>query len=103
MKIISDNDKYDRIQACFVFELCKAVRANLEKDGIKGDQLKKLVGDISFTIAAILDGSQGIDKNAGVPVVLFKTQKESEECLCAETGTYFHEYVYGNVDELFEN
>jgi hypothetical protein len=103
MKIISDNDKYDGIQAYFVFELCKAVKANLEKAGIKGDQLKELVGNVSFSIAAILDGSQGIDKNAGVPVVLFKTQKESEDCICSETGSYFHEYVFGNIDELFEN
>ena len=103
MNVTTDNGEYDGIQAYFCFELCKAIRADLEEGGVEGEKLKELVGKIGFSIASILDGARAIDEKAGSPIILYKARKDSEKVLTHESGSFLHEYVFGNIDELFQD
>ena len=106
MKLLTDKDRFDELQMYLISEIISDIRRKLIQAGISGDQLYDLTGKMSFSIAAILDGSRvmSMDGNPVLPVLTFETSRNSGTLTCAEEGgSWMHEYVFGCVDEVFES
>jgi len=72
--------------------------------GITEDQaLSDVTGSISFSVAAIIDGSRQMDLDGQLvlPFLAFATERNGDEILAAEGGSWMHEYVFGVVDAVF--
>jgi hypothetical protein len=96
-------DEYDEQQVILIGSIIEDVKARLEEDGIKGEQLKKLVSNISFGIATLIDNSASIEFEGKeiFPQLTFYLEDEDNLIHC-DGNSYMHEYVFGIVDEIFE-
>jgi hypothetical protein len=100
MKImeILENEMYDDFAAEFQFEMIKILNQTLKKHQIPVETRKEICGDFTFNFSMLID--QG-EINDMIPVVTF--YQEDEEKLYMRSQTFeFHEYAFGNTDEVFE-
>lgn len=102
--ITVDTDRFDRLQLHLLGEIVRAVRAGLSKAGVKDDQLLfEATGDLSFAIAAIVDGSlvMELDGQEVVPILAFAEERDGDQLVGRGGASWMHEYVFGTVDEVF--
>jgi hypothetical protein len=104
MKITIDSTRFDELQLHLLEEIIASVRDGLREAGITDDQaLYEATGNISFSIAAIVDGSRimDLDGDAVVPVLTFAKQRNGADLVGAEGGSWMHEYVFSAIDDVF--
>jgi hypothetical protein len=61
-------------------------------------------GDIAFSVAAIIDGSRAMELEGQplIPVLTFAEDPERTELVPRAGGSFVHEYVFGTVDDVFD-
>lgn len=96
MKII-ESEKYEDLGAEFQFQMIEILNQTLKKHGVNEEICKEICGDFTFDFSMLLD--QGEIKDH-IPIVAFK--KEDELYMPSEEFQY-HDYAFGNVDELFDS
>jgi hypothetical protein len=106
MKITLDRNRFDELQLALLEELIRAVRDGLREAGVTDDDtLFDATGNLAFAIAAIVDGSRvmQLDGEPVVPVLTFAGEPGSSELIGAEGGSWMHEYVFGSVEDVFDD
>ena len=101
MKLKLDTEKFDGLQEIFVRELAEQVRFKLAQNGITGDQLRDLTGEITFSVTSSIDDIANIEAD-GVevsPYLTFRTS-DGESTHCGE-NSYGHELVADINKKLF--
>jgi hypothetical protein len=95
-------DKYDEHQVIFIGDIIEKIKANLEEAGLTGEKLKELTGNIAFSIACTIDDTAGIEFD-GIEVNPNLTFVDGEnELIHCGGNSYTHEYVFGVLDEIFD-
>lgn len=98
MKIIEDRARYDSLQSELVNRIADAVRGHVRLllDGRVPADLNEITSDIVFSVAAILDASDG-GSGAGIPMVTFATTERRQELVIpgGGEGSWMHEYASG--------
>lgn len=102
MKITTDRDRYDELQAALVGRIAEAVRGHVRLllEGRVAPDLAEITNDIVFAVTSILDGADGADGDAGssgLPMLAFATSEARDELIVADPGegSWLHEYVRG--------
>ena len=84
-------------------EIVTSVIAGLAGLGLKEDRLREVASAISFSVAAVVDGSAYVDFEDDhlVPVLAFAEGRMRDKLLAPEEGgSSRHEFVFGLVDEI---
>jgi hypothetical protein len=103
MQISIDTDQFDALQMRLLEEIILSVASGLKEAGITEDSaLSEAVEKITFSVAAIIDGSRvmELEGRAVVPVLTFAKERNGIELIGAEGGSWMHEYVCGTVDDV---
>ena len=102
MELGQNETTFDEHQSILIGEIIERIKSSLEKAGVTGENLKSLTGDIAFKIATTLDNSSKTEFEGVVvnPYLTFQTN-ENELIHCGG-NSYMHEYVFGVLDEVFE-
>jgi len=99
VKIKSDRDRYDELQAALVGRIEEAVRGHLRLllEGRVPPDLGEITTDIVFAVTSILDGTDGDAGSTGLPMLTFATSEARDELIVADPGegSWLHEYVRG--------
>ena len=99
MKITSDRDRYDELQAALVGRIEEAVRGHLRLllEGRVPPDLGGITTDIVFAVTSILDGTDGDAGSTGLPMLTFATSEARDELIVSDPGegSWLHEYVRG--------
>ncbi len=98
----SNADEYDEQQVIFIGAIIEDVKSKLEEAGIKGEKLKELTGNISFGIATLIDNSASIEFEGKEVIPLLTFIENNDEVIHCGGNSYTHEYVFGVLDEIFE-
>lgn len=93
---VIQSDKYEALGAEFQFEMIKILNDALKKHGITPDIRKEICGDFTFDFSMLLD--QG-EINDTVPSLTFI---KNDQLLIKTDEFEYHEYAFGNVDEVFD-
>lgn len=92
---VTPSSNYENFATQFQYEMIKVLNDALKTQRIKKKDREEICGDFSFNISMLLDQGK---INGAVPVVGFKKGGK----LIVNDGTFeYHEYSYGNVDEVF--
>lgn len=97
-----DDDKFDLLQSVFIGGIIDSIKDEVDELGLSPDKSRELVENLSFAVAAILDGSQEVsyDGVTASPVLTFKG--DNNEVICSDGGSYTHEYVSGTIDDIYD-
>jgi len=99
MKVTSDRNRYDELQAALVGRMAAAVRGHLRLhvEGRVPPDLGEVTNDIVFAVTSILDGADGDTGSTGRPVLTFATSVARNELIVAGPGegSWLHEYARG--------
>lgn len=103
MELELNEDTFDEHQAILIGEIIEKIKSNLEEAGLEGENLKKITGNIAFSIATTLDNSSTTEFEGTIvkPYVTFLSS-ENNIMHCGDFS-YMHEYVFGILDEVFGN
>lgn len=93
---IIQSDNYEALGAEFQFEVIKILNEALSKHGISKEVRKEICGDFTFDFSMLLD--QG-EINDTIPTLAFI---EDSKLLVKNDEFEYHEYAFGNVDEVFD-
>lgn len=87
MKITSDRDRYDELQAALVSRIATAVREHVRLllEGRVPADLGEVTKDIVFSVTNILDGSDEED-GSDFPMLTFATNDARNELIVADPG-----------------
>lgn len=103
MNVTIDSERFDELQLRVLRELVTAIRDGLREAGITEEQaLYEATGNLSFAVAAIIDGSRQMDLDGEpvLPFLGFAVERNGEELIAAEGGSWMHEYAFGVVDDV---
>lgn len=103
MHISIDTNQFDALQMRVLEEIIGSVASGLKAAGITEESaLSEAVENITFSVAAIIDGSRvmELEGKAVVPVLTFAKEQNGMELIAAEGGSWMHEYVCGAVDDV---
>lgn len=101
MRQLYNTRMYEEREIRVVEELVRSIRDALAAGGIEGVALRSLTGDISFSVAAIIDGSAHMDLNDDhlVPVLGFAEGRIRDRLLVPnEGGSSLHGLVPGYIE-----
>lgn len=106
MKISIDTERYDQLQLRLLEELVVSLRDGLREAGVDdADTLYEATGNLAFAVASIMDGSRVMDLDGAdvAPVLTFARERDGEDLVAPPSGgSWMHEYVFGVVDDVFE-
>ena len=99
MKVTSDRDRYDALQAALVAEIANSVRGHVRLliEGRVPADLSEITKDIVFSVTSILDGADEEGAEMDLPMVTFATSEARNELIVADPGegSWMHEYAHG--------
>ena len=100
MEIIID-DLYEEIGAEFQYQVIQLLNTHLKKHSLDKTQRKTICGDFIFDLSMLIDKGtiESEDANYQLKIGFEKEQK----VWMPEDSFEYHEYAFGNNDELFEN
>lgn len=104
MKIVINENCFDEMQMSMLQNIIKEIKATLEEGKIPEEQVEDLTGNIAFAVTCIIDSST-IMEHDGKPLrpsLGFSMDDDGKEVLISENGSWMHEYVFGVIDEVFE-
>jgi predicted RecB family endonuclease len=100
-----DEYAFEERQERMVLEIVRVVRSALEEERISGKRLEALVQQISFSVAAIVDGTTFVEfaDDHLVPVLGFAEGGMRDQLLISKTGgSTLHELVADTVRDQFD-
>jgi len=97
-----DCEKFDLLQIRVLDEIARTIKDALHEAGIKQEKIPELTENITFSIAAIVDGSRVMELEGKPvsPVLTFAADEEGTELVSAEGGSWMHEYAISAVYQL---
>jgi hypothetical protein len=102
MRKIHDEAKYEQLQLAMAEALVDSVLEELRTAGLSGEKLREAVLNVSFSVAAIIDGSAHVEVEDDhlVPVLGFAIGRMRDRLLIPHEGgsSELHEFVPGIVD-----
>ena len=103
MELKINEDKFDLLQSAFLGGIIDSIKENLDKSNLPEDISRKLVEDISFSVATILDGSVEVSFEGitAKPVITF--QENENSIISSGTASWMHEYVFGTIADIYDN
>jgi hypothetical protein len=103
MRVKKDRDEFDKRQKALIQEVAFSVKERLQEMGLGGD--RDLVEGLVFDVSAILDGSREmeLDGRPLLPFLTFADDRDPEELLAVESGSWMHEICGRVVEEMFED
>jgi hypothetical protein len=95
-----DGTKFDELQGILIGGIIEEIKSELESASLPPTQVRDLLEKISFSVAAILDGSrsvefEGVEAN---PVVTFSVEGN---LVSGGGNSWMHEYVFGTIAEIY--
>jgi hypothetical protein len=104
MQIREDERQFDRLQLQVLRAIAEAIKRDLQQADLDEDWIRELTGDITFAVAAIIDGSHVIELDGRQvrPVLAFSEDEECTRLVTVQGGSWMHEYAFGVVDSLFD-
>jgi hypothetical protein len=101
-KVIIDWRAFDPLQIRILEEVAREIHGALKEAGIPAGKKRELTENLTFGIAAIIDGSRMMELD-GYPVVPVLTfEKRGADLIGAEGSSWMHEYAIGTVEELLD-
>ena len=108
MKIKEDSSSFDVLHEGLLRGLFASVYTTLKEENETGsaqiseENLEGIVENIVFGVAAVIDGSAGMEYESKEihPYITFKESRESDTLIVNDVGSYLHEMVMGYLDEL---
>jgi len=104
LDIIGNESAFDKRQLALIREIVRAIKSDLADSGIPEERLADVTGGVAFSIAAIIDGIRVMqaDGQPLIPVLAFAEDSERMKFVGRPGGSFMHEYVYGTVDDIFD-
>lgn len=101
MNLKIDGTKFDELQAILIGGIIEEIKTELNSAGLPSAQVRDLLGKISFSVAAVLDGSRSVEFDGTEinPVITFG---EENELISGGGNSWMHEYVFGIIAELYD-
>ena|SRR4029078_8210686 len=93
---IIQSDNYEALGAQFSFEVVMILNEALKKHGISKELRKEICGDFTFNFSMLLD--QGEINNSKLSLAFI----ENDNLIIKNDGFDYHDYAFGNVDEVFD-
>ena len=104
MEIKKDNAIYEAMHEKVMREMLQAVYSELKNsEYIPEVEIEFLVEKIGFSIGVIIDGSakMEVEGRKVLPYLAFsESQEKRKNLIVSDTGSYFHEMVYGITDDI---
>lgn len=103
ISVHQDTMQFDECQLGLVDNICRSIKAEIEKLDIDVDRQMELTTQIAFSVCCILDGSTKIERN-GVqirPCLTFSLDEAYAKLLATNGATSCHEYAVGFSEDLF--
>ncbi len=95
---ILETEMYDNYAAAFQFEMIKLLNETLKKYNLPSETRKEICGDFTFDFSMLIDKGKIEDT---IPKVTFY-KKDEAKLLIGSTSFNFHDYAFGNTDEVFD-
>jgi hypothetical protein len=99
MKVTSDRNRYDALQAALVAKTADAVRGHVRLliEGRVPADLSEITKDIVFSVTSIVDGAEEEEGESDLPMLTFATSEARNELIVADPGegSWMHEYAHG--------
>lgn len=103
MELHSDAATFDKLQIALIKGLVEDIKRELDGANLPKQQVRKLVEQIAFSIAAILDNSRTVEDD-GVEVCPLITFEIAENVLVYPAGnSWMHEYVFRVVEQIYRD
>ena len=104
MEIKKDNELYEAMHEKVMRELLQSIYSDIKKSElIPEDEIENLVENIGFSIGVVIDGSAEMEVSGQkvLPYLAFsESQEKRRNLIVSDTGSYFHEMVYGITDDI---
>ncbi|HEX7890746.1 MAG TPA: hypothetical protein VF522_15405 [Ramlibacter sp.] len=102
MKITVDPQHFEALELRVLEEVVESVIDVLEKAGVRDAALAEAAASISFSVAAIIDGSRvmELDGEPVLPFLTFARGPDESELVASRGGSGMHEYVHGIVEDM---
>lgn len=83
-------------------EMMLSIQSRLQETSLPEDSVDDLTESIAFSVAAIFDASavMELDGKPVVPFLAFADERNGDNLIAEEGGSYMHEYVFGMLDEI---
>jgi hypothetical protein len=94
---IVQSESYEEFGAEFQYEMIGILNDTLKKYEISPELRKEICGDFTFNFSMLLDRGR---INDTTPSLVFISDKK---LLIRNEEFEFHEYAFGNVDQLFDS
>lgn len=101
MNLETDGARYYKVQPWFVGEIVQAVKRDLERTGLKGEELKDLCGNISFSICSLIDSTAGFEADGEEYSSFLAFSAEEGPMFYPGGNSNLHEYVFGVLEQVF--
>ncbi|HVU15606.1 MAG TPA: hypothetical protein VHD32_01680 [Candidatus Didemnitutus sp.] len=102
-RVTIDPTKFDPLQICVLDAIAADIKSGLEEAGLKGAKLQGLTENLTFAVAAVVDGSRvmQLDGEWVTPVLTFAADEKGDRLIGADGGSWMHEYAFGAAEQLF--
>jgi hypothetical protein len=104
METIQNRNEFDKRQSQVLREIIHAIRKELKAVAVPEERLADVTGKIAFSVAAIIDSSRvmKVDGQMIFPFLAFAEDKTRAKLIAEPGGSWMHEYVFGMVDDIFD-
>ena len=105
MKLVFDEARFDARQLFLMEKIVETLLDGLRSAGVDDSQtLHDATSDMAFSLACILDGSRimELDGEPVLPFIGFANERDGDEIVVSEAGTWMHEYSHGTVSDVFD-
>ncbi len=103
MQFEVDADKFDRLQPWYVGEFIEKIKKDLTEAGVDESKLKDLCGTIAFSVCTQIDSSSTFEVDGVEYDTILAFSNEDDKAFFTGASSYLHDYVYGVLDEVFED
>jgi hypothetical protein len=103
MELKEDPDSFDEWQSYFSYEILRIIKDKLSEAALPRDQVRDLSESIGFSLSTLLDGSSTFSVDGTVLTPMLTFSKDDGVLVHQGSPSDLHEYVFGNLDELFDD
>jgi len=100
MEISTDGEKFDEIQSIFISGIVEVVKEHLGEAGLSAENERNLLENISFSVAAITDGSRSVEIDGVEPNPILAFEVDGK-LIYSGGSSWLHEYVFGVIAQLY--
>jgi hypothetical protein len=98
---ITKSEDYEEIGAEFQYQIIRLLNSKLKEHNLSKENRKKICGDFIFDFSMLLDASNiEVENEVYQPQMAFSKE---EKLMVANDEFSYHEYAFGNLDELFDS